>query len=54
MTTKIMQCSKCKPHPYQDKKYGYLMRVHNLAKAKQGNGHLWRCTVCNSEKQGDS
>lgn len=38
--TKIKACNGCKPHPYQDKKYGPGQRVHNTgAKAD-------KCTVC--------
>ena len=36
----------CKPHPYQDTKYGQFMRVHNPAKADAENKPAWRCTVC--------
>ena len=46
MTTRIIKCSKCKIHKFQDKRYGLKMRVHNWAvKAKK-----WRCTVCEDEK----
>jgi len=39
---KIMQCS-CK-NPYQDKLYGYSIRLHN---PKSGG---FRCTVCGTTK----
>jgi len=35
----------CKPHPYQDKRYGYLMRVCNPLKDFASNGKV-SCTVC--------
>lgn len=38
----IIQCPTCKPHTYQDKKYGKNMRVHNVCK-EHGK---YRCTVC--------
>ncbi len=44
--TNILRCD-C-PHFYQDKIYGYRMRIHNFAKKKE----LWRCTVCLKEKSG--
>lgn len=44
--TNILRCD-C-PHSYQDRRYGYSMRVHNHAKKKE----LWRCTVCLKEKGG--
>lgn len=40
----------CKPHEFQDKRYGTNMRVHttcNYAGGKKGNGK--RCTVCAKE-----
>jgi len=35
--------------PYQDKRYGKKIRVHNkMDSGRQGEG--WRCTVCGDEK----
>ena len=42
----IRECG-CK-HPYQDSKYGYRNRVHNVCKGKKAN--VCRCTVCGAEK----
>ena len=37
----IAKCINCKEHPYQDAKYGNLMRYMNYSKS-QGYG----CSVC--------
>ncbi len=37
----IQKCDNCKPHAYQDQKYGLGMRVHTTD--KHGVNH---CTVC--------
>lgn len=42
--TTIKPCD-CK-HAYQDKKYGYGLRIHNYADKK----NEWRCTVCGKMK----
>lgn len=42
----IATCSPCKPHAYQDKKYGTNRRVMNSCK----EGKSLRCTVCGTEK----
>lgn len=39
-------CSDCKPHKFQDARYGKNRRVMNLCK----EGKSVRCTVCGAEK----
>ncbi len=39
----IYPCKVCRPHDYQDGRYGNDMRVHN--QAQKG----FRCTVCGNE-----
>lgn len=41
----IYKCN-CKPHPYQDKTYGYGMRIHN---ASDKDKLKIRCTVCGKD-----
>jgi ribosomal protein L37AE/L43A len=41
----ILKCNECKPHPYQDQKYGEKMRVHNPKVSKNGIQQA-TCTVC--------
>ena len=43
----VMECKNCKPHPFQDQKYGNRKRVHN--KTKKSEGTVYRCTVCGTE-----
>lgn len=38
----ILKCTSCKPHKYQDNKYGFKKRVCN-ATVTAGQ---YRCTVC--------
>ncbi len=45
MSNSMKKRCKC-VHPYQDKKYGKKIRIHN--KTTKG----WRCTVCGNEKGG--
>lgn len=40
----IIKCAGCKPHKYQDTKFGEKRRFHNACKAG------WRCTICLSVK----
>jgi hypothetical protein len=40
----VLRCRNCKPHSYQDAKYGDHMRVHNGCKDGESQGY--RCTVC--------
>ena len=40
----------CKPHPFQDSKYGQNMRVHTPRKKAKNAVQVWRCTVCGKEK----
>ena len=43
----ILNCNSCKPHVYQDKRYGKNKRVHNKCETPSGANHtVWRCTVC--------
>lgn len=44
----IIKCQGCKPHEFQDKKYGPKRRVHNACKVG------WRCTICLSVKDLDA
>jgi len=48
MNTKVLRCS-C-DHDYQDKAYGYKMRLHNWARKAEGTG-AWRCTVCGKTRK---
>jgi len=43
----IIYCEYCKKHDFQDKKYGYKMRVHN-PRQSAGKSTIvgYRCTVC--------
>jgi hypothetical protein len=43
--TAIKSCT-CE-HPFQDKRYGKWMRVHNWGTKKEA----WICTVCRSVKK---
>lgn len=43
----ILKCN-C-DHKYQDKKYGYQMRVCNQRQAKGIPSNIYRCTVCKRE-----
>lgn len=43
--SEVMYCSDCKPHDYQDTKYGYHMRVMNPTGKGEKSGNF-RCTVC--------
>ena len=44
----IQECTPCKPHEFQDKRYGKGMRVHTpFTKSLQP---MARCTVCLTEK----
>jgi len=43
MATIVLRCT-CS-HAFQDKEYGYGMRVHNGCKSGT-SGFGWRCTVC--------
>lgn len=46
----IQACPKCRPHPFQDQKYGNGNRVFNeRAKTKESNTRRYRCTVCTTE-----
>ena len=49
MATLILHCT-CK-HDYQDKEYGYGMRVHNGCKLSTTSGNGWRCTVCGNVQE---
>lgn len=49
MKTKILVCKNCKPHDFQDKKYGVRKRVHNLSGDK--NKNKARCTVCGNVRE---
>lgn len=44
-SVKIKLCVTCKPHPFQDKRYGKNRRVFNRRCNKGGNDEA-RCTVC--------
>lgn len=55
MNIRILKCT-CN-HPYQDKKYGYKKRAHNIRssndRARKGDARNvtgWRCTVCGRER----
>ena len=45
----IAKCDKCKPHEFQDMKYGKNYRVMNELPSEGGQTKL-RCTVCGIEK----
>ena len=45
----IQACQPCRPHPYQDQRYGKNQRVHTPFKTKAGVA-MARCTVCMAEK----
>ena len=45
----IQECKPCKPHTYQDKRYGTNQRVHTPFTTKAGI-QMARCTVCLAEK----
>jgi hypothetical protein len=40
-------CQGCKPHAYQDVKYGRNVRVHNITVKRDPT--VYRCTVCGKE-----
>jgi len=43
----IANCPNCKPHEFQDKTYGYKMRVFNPCyKSNSKSIVAFRCTVC--------
>lgn len=42
----IKSCANCKPHAYQDSKYGKNMRVYTMGVKKE---HKSKCTVCGKE-----
>lgn len=44
--TRRLRCRGCKPHAFQDKRYGRGVRVHNRSKQKG-----WICTVCGNARQ---
>jgi hypothetical protein len=50
MDCQVLRCT-CN-NEYQDKKYGNKMRVHNPFKAKSGQSIMYRCTICNHEREG--
>lgn len=39
--TRVKVCVACRPHKFQDSRYGKKRRVMNRTRAKG-----WRCTVC--------
>jgi len=41
----VKPCHPCKPHPYQDEKYGKNVRAHTI----RPEGKVGRCTVCGKE-----
>lgn len=44
-SSEIIYCPDCDPHPYQDPKYGFKMRLCNpTGKMEKSGGY--RCTVC--------
>ena len=43
--SEIRICLGCKPHPFQDGRYGQFMRVHNIGKAHSV------CTICSNKKE---
>ena len=43
--TIVKPCLGCKPHAYQDNKYGDKLRVHNTTKSDKDK----RCTVCGKQ-----
>ena len=45
----ILYCSSCKPHEFQDTRYGDKMRVMNPF-PKSGGDIEYRCTVCCKER----
>ncbi len=54
----ILRCFKCRDNQakgavYQNKHYGSGMRVHNQT-ANKGQTPNFRCTVCGSERRGES
>jgi hypothetical protein len=48
MATLILKC-RCQ-HDYQDRRYGYGLRVHNGCKSGT-SGFGWRCTVCGNVQE---
>lgn len=46
----IKLCPNCKPHEYQDKRYGQNMRVYN----ESVTGKKKNCTVCGKETDSSS
>lgn len=44
--TNIKQCTPCKTHEYQDKKYGKNMRVCNSVPNSKTDKIEYRCTIC--------
>lgn len=49
--TEVKHCPNCKPHEYQDEKYGKEMRVMNSLAPKPGQQTEFRCTVCEKIRQ---
>ncbi len=52
-SSRVLHC-RC-VHPWQDKRYGNGMRVHNRMKAVRGSGKeeeegSYRCVICNATK----
>lgn len=45
----ILTCPKCKPHPYQDARYGNQKRVMNPILTPPGMPKKYRCTICGAE-----
>ncbi len=46
----VKYCPNCKPHPFQDGRYGLNMRVHTPTPGKRGGGDGGHCTVCTPHK----
>lgn len=44
-SSEIIYCPDCDPHPYQDPKYGFKMRLCNPTGKMEKSGKM-RCTVC--------
>jgi hypothetical protein len=45
----IQKCPDCKPHSFQDARYGEKVRVMNPLKKAAGEQQKVRCTVCAAE-----
>jgi hypothetical protein len=46
MADNVKPCPGCKPHAYQDEKYGKGVRVFTI----RPEGKVGRCTVCGKDK----